>query len=140
MSPLQFHEKDVYRPPSSRFRGNVSTSSACAETASPGYRPKLRRQTSGQSCCGDPVNMRYATGTRLMESFMLRHKNKSVLVPREGKPIIFQPSRLDSAVVDDKIELRWINTFEFLAVGYIYAGGHQEMGCGVSRPYSKSLA
>ena len=65
----------------------------------------------------DPVNMRYATGTRLLETFMQRHKNRSVLVPREGKPILFQPSKVEEAVVGSDVDLRWMHTFEFWQCG-----------------------
>ena len=33
----------------------------------------------------DPVNVRYATGTRLLETFAYRFKGRHALVPREGR-------------------------------------------------------
>lgn len=116
MSPLQFHEKDVTGRQVVDFEERIDVKRMRRDRIVR-LQAEIAKANLGAILLWDPVNMRYATGTRLMESFMLRHKNKSVLVPREGKPIIFQPSRLDSAVVDDEIELRWINTFEFWQLG-----------------------
>ena len=78
---------------------SASTYNVCAATASPRLQSEIAKADLGAILLWDPVNMRYASGTRLMESFMLRHKNKSVLVPREGKPIILQPGRLEASIV-----------------------------------------
>ncbi len=65
----------------------------------------------------DPVNIRYATGTRMLEAFAYRHKNRHALVPREGKPILYQGTPFDEAVAGEDVDCRWVHTFEFWQTG-----------------------
>ena len=77
----------------------------------------------------DPVNVRYATGTRLLETFAYRFKGRHALVPREGKPILFQGAPFDEAVVGDDVECRWADTFEFWQTGsYVREATHKWAG------------
>lgn len=74
----------------------------------------------------DPVNVRYATGTRMLETFAYRHKGRHALVPREGKPVLFQGTPFDEAAAGDDIECRWTETFEFWQTGsYVREATHK---------------
>ena len=65
----------------------------------------------------DPVNVRYATGTRLVETFHLRFKGRHALVPREGKPILYQASRVEQPVLGDQVIGRPMHVFELWLAG-----------------------
>ena len=116
MSPKQFHEKDVLGRQVVDFEERIDVQRMRRDRIAR-LQGEIAKADLGAILLWDPVNMRYASGTRLMESFMLRHKNKSVLVPREGKPIILQPGRLEASIVGDDADTRWIRTFEFWQCG-----------------------
>ena len=84
MSPKQFHEKDVTGRQVVDFEERIDVKRMRRDRIAR-LQAEIAKADLGAILLWDPVNMRYATGTRLMESFMLRHKNKSVLVPREGR-------------------------------------------------------
>ncbi len=65
----------------------------------------------------DPTNVRYATGTRLMENFGLRFKARHALVPVEGKPILFNGNELEDVVLGDDIHRRDAISIEFWSTG-----------------------
>ena len=116
MSPKPFHQKDVTGRQVVDFEERIDVKRMRRDRIAR-LQEEIAKADLGAILLWDPVNMRYASGTRLMESFMLRHKNKSVLVPREGKPIIFQPGRLEASVVGEDADTRWIRTFEFWQCG-----------------------
>ena len=66
----------------------------------------------------DPVNIRYATGTRNMQVWTMHNLLRYALVFAEGKPVLFEsPSsaHLSSGLVDD---VRPALTTDFMAVGH----------------------
>ncbi|MCH7997511.1 MAG: aminopeptidase P family protein [Chloroflexi bacterium] len=112
----QMHERDVLGRQVVDFEARVDVKRLRRERIQR-IQAELVKADLGAILLWDPVNMRYATGTRLMEPFMVRFKNRSVLVPREGRPILFQPSRVEGPVVGDDVELRDMLTFEFWQCG-----------------------
>ena len=52
---------------------------------------ELAKTDLGAALFFDPVNVRYATGTRLNETFGLRHKGSYVIVPVYGCPMNGRP-------------------------------------------------
>ena len=65
----------------------------------------------------DPVNVRYATGTRLHESFAFRHKGRHALVPREGKPILFSATDRETHFLSDFLIGRPMHSIEAWTCG-----------------------
>ncbi|MFQ5933214.1 MAG: M24 family metallopeptidase [Dehalococcoidia bacterium] len=78
---------------------------------------EIAKADLGAALLFDPVNVRYATGTRLLETFALRFKGRHALVPREGPPILFQANEMDEAAVGDDVICRPMHTFEFWQTG-----------------------
>lgn len=64
---------------------------------------ELARANLGGLLLFDPINVRYATGTRNFETFFLHLKGRHALVPREGKPVLFMPSVTETPVLGDDV-------------------------------------
>ena len=64
---------------------------------------ELARANLGGLVLFDPINVRYATGTRGFETFYLHLKGRHALIPREGKPILFMPSITETPVLGDDV-------------------------------------
>ena len=81
---------------------------------------ELAKADLGAALLFDPVNVRYATGTRLIETFAFRFKGRHALVPQEGKPILFQPAKVEAPVLGDQVIGRPMHTFEaWMAGSYV---------------------
>ena len=64
---------------------------------------EIARAGLGSMLLFDPINVRYATGTRNFETFLLHLKGRHALVPREGKPILFMASVTETPVLGDDV-------------------------------------
>lgn len=64
---------------------------------------ELARANLGGLLLFDPINVRYATGTRNFEAFYLHLKGRHALIPREGKPVLFMPSITEAPVLGDDV-------------------------------------
>ena len=78
---------------------------------------EMAKQGLGAVLLFDPTNVRYATGTRLMENFGLRFKGRHVLVPVEGKPVLFNGNELEDVVLGNNIDRRDAISIEFWTTG-----------------------
>lgn len=64
---------------------------------------ELAKANLGGLLLFDPINVRYATGTRNFETFFLHLKGRHALVPREGKPVLFMHSITETPVLGDDV-------------------------------------
>ena len=60
----------------------------------------------------DPVNVRYATGTRLNETFYFKQKGRHALVPREGQPILFMATQVEIPYIENEVIGRPMRNFD----------------------------
>ncbi len=65
----------------------------------------------------DPVNIRYAIGSRLNETFGLRFKGAHVLVPQEGRPVFFDSNELHTERFAEDAEMLPAIGVEFWLLG-----------------------
>lgn len=65
----------------------------------------------------DPVNIRYAIGSRLNETFGLRFKGSHVLVPQEGRPVYFDSNELHAELFSQDTEVKPAVGVEFWMTG-----------------------
>ena len=71
MSPKQFHEKDVLGRQVVDFEERIDVQRMRRDRIAR-LQAEIAKADLGAILLWDPVNMRYASGTRLMESFMFR--------------------------------------------------------------------
>ena len=65
----------------------------------------------------DPLNLRYATGTRYSPVVNMRWRGKHVLIPREGTPVYFGGEDADPPVVSGEFPNKRFTTTEFWTTG-----------------------
>ncbi len=86
---------------------------------------KLQREIANEDLGGlllaDPVNVRYATGTRYLQITGMHMRLRNVIVPREGKPVFFGGGDADPPIVSGE----FINK-SFSSTDYWTAGDNQE--------------
>ena len=70
----------------------------------------------------DPVNIRYAIGTRMNETFALRFKGTHALIPQEGRPVFFDSNEVQAQTLADSSEVLPAEMVEFWLLGD-YTGG-----------------
>ena len=72
----------------------------------------------GAALLFDPVNIRYACGVRWNEILDMRFKLEySIMVPREGRPILFRSSGFEPAVIEGDVETRPMHNYETWQTG-----------------------
>ena len=76
----------------------------------------------------DPVNVRYATGSRSSGAYNLRRFQRYALIPREGAPVLF--GDMSSAQDTDELRVRPGQVWGLLPVRPVYERGGRAMGCG----------
>ena len=126
----QMHERDLIGPNVVDFDERVDVKRLRHERIQR-LQAELAKTDLGAALFFDPVNIRYATGTRLNEIFGLRHKGSYVIVPREGKPILFGANELQSPVIEDEVV-----GVPATAIEFWFAGGHT---WDVTRKWAKSV-
>ena len=95
MLAKQLHERDLLGTHVVDFEERVDVERLRRERLGR-LQAELAKADLGGALLFDPVNVRYATGTRLHESFAFRHKGRHALVPREGKPILFSATEREA--------------------------------------------
>ena len=65
----------------------------------------------------DPVNIRYAIGSRLNETFGLRFKGAHALIPQEGRPVLFDSNELHAQLFSQDAEVMPAVGVEFWMTG-----------------------
>lgn len=65
----------------------------------------------------DPVNIRYAIGSRMNETFALRFKGAHLLVPQEGRPVFFESNEIQAERFGDYAEVLPAIGVEFWLTG-----------------------
>ena len=65
----------------------------------------------------DPVNIRYAIGTRMNETFALRFKGTHALIPQEGRPVFFDSNEVQGQTLADSSEVVPAEMVEFWLLG-----------------------
>ena len=65
----------------------------------------------------DPVNIRYAIGSRLNETFGLRFKGAHALIPQEGRPVLFDSNELHAHLFSQDAEVMPAVGVEFWMTG-----------------------
>ena len=65
----------------------------------------------------DPVNIRYAIGTRMNETFALRFKGTHALIPQEGRPVFFDSNEIQGQTLADSSEVVPAEMVEFWLLG-----------------------
>lgn len=89
---------------------------------------KVRQELKRRDCAAcvllDPVNVRYATGARNMQVFMLRNPARYVFIPVEGPVILFEFTGAHHLAADLETidEIRPATTVTFVAAGSNLAG------------------
>lgn len=83
------------------------------------FREQLTALDYGAAVLFDPQNLRYATGSRNMQVFMLRNPARYAFVPIEGPVILFEFPGCEhlSAGIETIDEVRPAITLSFLASG-----------------------
>lgn len=102
MCAKQMHEKDVVGTQVVDFEERVNVRRLRLERIGR-IQAELARAELGGLILFDPINVRYATGTRNFETFFLHLKGRHALIPREGKPILFMPSITEMPVLRDDV-------------------------------------
>ena len=102
MCAKPFHEKDVVGTQVVDFEERVDVRRLRLERIGR-IQAELARANLGGLLLFDPINVRYATGTRNFETFFLHLKGRHALVPREGKPVLFMPSVTEAPVLGDDV-------------------------------------
>ena len=116
MRAKQFHEIDLLGTQVADFEERVDVERLRRERFER-LQTELVRANLGGVLLFDPVNVRYATGTRLHESFAFRHKGRHALVPREGKPILFSATDRETHVLSDFLIGRPMHSIEAWTCG-----------------------
>ena len=102
MCAKQLHEKDVAGTQVVDFEERVDVRRLRLDRIGR-IQAELARANLGGLLLFDPINVRYATGTRNFETFFLHLKGRHALIPREGKPILFMPSITEAPVLGDDV-------------------------------------
>lgn len=102
MCAKQLHEKDVIGTQVVDFEERVDVRRLRLERIGR-VQAELARANLGGLLLFDPINVRYATGTRNFETFFLHLKGRHALIPREGKPVLFMPSITETPVLGDDV-------------------------------------
>ena len=102
MGVKQLHEKDVVGTQVVDFEERVDVRRLRRERVGR-IQGELARAGLGGLLLFDPINVRYATGTRGFETFLLHLKGRHALIPREGKPVLFMPSVTEAPVLGEDI-------------------------------------
>ena len=116
MRAKQFHEIDLLGTQVADFEERVDVERLRHERFER-LQTELVKANLGGVLLFDPVNVRYATGTRLHESFAFRHKGRHALVPREGKPILFSATDRETHVLSDFLIGRLMHSIEAWTCG-----------------------
>jgi Xaa-Pro aminopeptidase len=89
---------------------------------------QLREADCGAALLCDPINVRYATGTRNMTVWLLHNQGRYCLVPAEGRVILFEYANKNCRGLAAGIEvIEEIRPAK--AWSYFFAGEHQEESC-----------
>ena len=82
-------------------------------------RAELARRDCGACVLLDPVNIRYATGARNMQVFMLRNPARYLFLPAEGPVVLFEFPGCHHLAADIEVidEIRPATTVSFVAAG-----------------------
>ena len=102
MCAKKLHEKDVVGTQVVDFEERVDVRRLRLDRIGR-IQAELARANLGGLILFDPINVRYATGTRNFETFLLHLKGRHALIPREGKPILFMPSVTEAPVLGDDV-------------------------------------
>ena len=116
MRAKQFHEIDLLGTQVADFEERVDVERLRRERFER-LQTELVKANLGGVLLFDPVNVRYATGTRLHESFAFRHKGRHALVPREGKPILFSATDRETHFLSDFLIGRPMHSIEAWTCG-----------------------
>lgn len=68
----------------------------------------------------DPINVRYATGTRWFQTLSMRWRMRQVIVPREGPPIFFGGTQADPPIASGDFPNKDFTLTEFWSTGPHY--------------------
>ena len=102
MSAKRIHEKDVVGTQVVDFEERIDVRRLRLERIGR-IQAELGRAGLGGLLLFDPINVRYATGTRNFETFFLHLKGRHALIPQEGKPILFMPSVTETPVLGEDV-------------------------------------
>ena len=102
MCAKPIHEKDVVGTQVVDYEERVDVKRLRKERVAR-IQAELAKANLGGLLLFDPINVRYATGTRGFETFFLHLKGRHALIPREGKPILFMPSITETPVLGDDV-------------------------------------
>ena len=102
MCAKALHEKDVVGTQVVDFEDRVDVRRLRLDRIGR-IQAELAKANLGGLLLFDPINVRYATGTRNYETFFLHLKGRHALVPRQGKPILFMPSITEAPVLGDDV-------------------------------------
>ena len=102
MCAKEMHEKDVMGTQVVDYEERIDVRRLRRERIGR-IQEELARANLGGILLFDPINVRYAVGTRNFETFFLHLKGRHARIPREGKPVLFMPSVTETPVLGDDV-------------------------------------